>query len=135
MEIHINMPVIRKKRRRHIEFYRKYLGLEYRQNCFVKDGLCIHLCDCTHVINPYLAGDQDNNNWISLFTFVIDQNFPSLCLKMKEEKVKFIHGIRVWTSAMVMVLDPSGNIIAITCLGDEDDNGASLDDLDLPCLT
>ena len=88
------------------------------------------MSNCARVTNSFLAGDTDEGNWSPLLTFLIDEDFPSLCLKMKENKIKFIWGVRYWNTAGVKILDPSGNIIMLNCIDDTDKNGSSLDDLD-----
>lgn len=130
MKTIISMPVARARRGAHILFYENYFKLVFRNNFLFNEDICINMSNCARVTNSFLAGDTDEGNWSPLLTFLIDEDFPSLCLKMKENKIKFIWGVRYWNTAGVKILDPSGNIIMLNCIDDTDKNGSSLDDLD-----
>ena len=130
MKALVNMPVVRATRRAHILFYENYFKFSSRNGFLFNEDISINLVDCESVINSFSAGDKNDENWIPVLTFLIEKNFPSLCLKLKRDKVKFIWGVRHWTTAGVKILDPSGNIISLTCMDDADENGVVLDDLD-----
>ncbi|MFE1573449.1 hypothetical protein ACFIQG_16715 [Comamonas odontotermitis] len=126
----IGMPVVKSKRRAHILFYENYFKFIFRNNFLFNENVCININYCEKLTNSFSIGDINDENWTPLLTFLIDENFPSLCLKMKKDKVKFIWGVRYWTTAAIKILDPSGNIILLNCIDDTDNNGASLDDLE-----
>jgi len=129
-EIVFHIPVTKKNRHKLISFYEEYFNFTYRKNSLYNKKIRLNFHECDEIINSYISNNANEENLPPLLTFVIDKNFASLCLKMKLDKVKFIWGIKYWTTAGVKILDPCGNVIFLNCIDDFDENGTTLEELE-----
>lgn len=128
MKMFFNIPTLRKHKDKQKIFYRDLFNLEISDN-IESDDVRVRMYLCEKISNAYLLGDTESDHWVPILGFVIEKNFPSFCRKLQEENIKFIYGIKAYSSCLAKILDPCGNILSIYCDDDTDENGVDLNEI------